>query len=298
MSRPRFGETIEARPQRLEAGKSRTRSSTSAGPDPAATLRRHDLLWPTRDRDDRTHALRTVTMSTATLSVVMPAYNETGLLEESVHEIIDGLRARQRSFEVLVIENGSSDGTAALARRLADELDELRTWSLPAADYGAALRDGILAATGDVVVTFDVDYFDFDFLDAALASLATDDELAVVVGSKRAPGADDRRPWTRRFVTAAFSELLRLGFGLKVSDTHGMKALRRRAIDPLARQSTFGTDLFDTELMIRVERAGLQIAVIGVTVEERRPSRTPVGRRVLRTLGGLVRLRRQLRSGH
>jgi hypothetical protein len=98
---------------------------------------------------------------------------------------------------------------------------------LPTADYGVALRHGALEATGDVIVNFDVDYYDLDFLKVAVDVLEGPDAPAVVIGSKRAPGARDERPWPRRLITSAFSMVLRRGFGLNVSDTHGMKALRR-----------------------------------------------------------------------
>jgi glycosyltransferase AglD len=111
------------------------------------------------------------------------------------------------------------------------------------------------------------------------------------VASKRAPGSRDKRPWPRRFVTAVFSWLLRVGFSLSVSDTHGMKAMRRARIEPLVRRCRFASDLFDTELVIRAERAGLGVAELPARAEERRPSRTPIWRRVPRTLAGLVALR-------
>ncbi len=222
----------------------------------------------------------------------MPAHNERALLEESVREVSDGLRAAGRAFELLVVENGSGDSTLALAQRLAATVPEVHVHTLTQPDYGKALRTGLVAATGDVVVTFDVDYYDLTFLDRALALMTRTDHAAdVVIASKRAAGAHDARPLLRRFVTAAFAVLLRVGFGLRVSDTHGMKALRRAAVEPLARRCRFGTDLFDTELVLRAERAGLVIVELPVRVEERRPSRTPIWRRVPRTLVGLTRLR-------
>jgi hypothetical protein len=153
------------------------------------------------------------------------------------------------------------------------------------------MRSGILAAIGDDVVVFDVDYYDADFVDRVLPLLRADDGPAIVVGSKRAPGTSDTRPWSRRMITAGFTTVLRMGFGLGVSDTHGMKAMRRVAVGPVVEQCRFGTDLFDTELVLRTERAGLRVGEVPVTVEERRPSRTPIARRIFRTLGGLVRLR-------
>jgi hypothetical protein len=156
------------------------------------------------------------------------------------------------------------------------------------------MRTGILSAVGTVVVVFDVDYFDPGFVDVVLPLLTAVDGPAIVVGSKRAPGTHDTRPWPRRAITAGFATVLRWGFGLQVSDTHGMKAMRRVAVEPIVARCRNGTDLFDTELVLRADRAGLAVAEVPVTVEERRPSRTPIARRIARTLVGLVRLRVQL----
>ena len=238
----------------------------------------------------------------------MPAFNEAELLELSVKEVVEGLRGRSDgsdgtdekptgSFEVIVVENGSRDATPELADRLAASTAEVFTLHLDVPDYGAALRAGLLAAEGDIVVNFDVDYYDLAFVTDALERLAAPDHPAIVVGSKRAEGARDERRGFRRLVTAVFSGILHYGFGLGVSDTHGMKAMRREAVEPLARACHNGTDLFDTELILRAERAGLVVVELPVVVVERRPSRSPIWRRVPRTLLGLLRLRLQLWRG-
>jgi dolichyl-phosphate beta-glucosyltransferase len=228
------------------------------------------------------------------LSVVMPAYNEAGFLDQTLKTLVTALRDRGLTFELVVVENGSTDSTLADARTFAADDDAVVVLTRPVADYGAAMRDGLLAARGDVVVVFDVDYFDPDFVDAVLPRLSVPGGPAIIVGSKRAPGTQDARPWTRRAITAGFSTVLRVGFGLSVSDTHGMKGLQRATVEPIARRCRNGTDLFDTELVLRADRAGLVIAEVPVTVEERRPARTPIARRIARTMVGLVRLRIQL----
>jgi glycosyltransferase involved in cell wall biosynthesis len=224
----------------------------------------------------------------------MPAYNEAELLELSVKEVTEGLRGRTGSYEVIIVENGSRDATSEIADRLAASTAEVVTLHLEVPDYGAALRAGLLAAEGDLVVNFDVDYYDLGFIADALERLAADDQPAIVVGSKRAEGARDERHGLRRLVTAVFSGILHYGFGLGVSDTHGMKAMRRETVEPLARACHNGTDLFDTELILRAERAGLVVVELPVVVVERRPSRSAIWRRVPRTLLGLLRLRLQL----
>lgn len=225
------------------------------------------------------------------VTVVLPAHNEADLLEDAVHEVVDGLRARGLSFEVVVVENGSTDDTAAIARRLAGEVAELRCLSMGEADYGRALRAGLLSAEGEVVVNFDVDWCDLGFLDRAVPMVAAGGGPAVVVGSKRAEGSADTRNRRRRLVTAGFSSVLHYGFGLSVSDTHGVKAMRRAVVVPLAERCRFGQDLFDTELVLRTERAGLGSAEIPVEVVERRPARSTMLSRIPRTLKGLGKLR-------
>lgn len=228
------------------------------------------------------------------VSVVVPAHNEEEILATTIGDLVHGLRDRGRAFEVLIEENGSTDGTVALAGSLAATHPEVVLRNHPTPDYGLALRRGLLAARGEVVVNFDVDYYDLAFLDAAEARLR--DGAAIVVGTKRGEGAQDDRPLARRIVTGGFAWMLHRGFGLQASDTHGMKALARAQVVPLAERCRLGTDLFDTELVLRAERAGLVVAEIPVRVEERRPARSPIARRVLRTLVGLRKLRLALRE--
>ena len=199
------------------------------------------------------------------------------------------------TFEVLVVENGSSDTTLADARAFAIADPVVRVLTRPRADYGEAMRVGILAAAGDVVVVFDVDYYDADFVDRVLPALTTADGPAIVVGSKRAPGTH-RHPALapprhhRGLRLAAAVRLRAAGVG---HPRHEGDAARPTVV-PIVERCWSGTDLFDTELVLRADRAGLAVAEVPVTVEERRPSRTPILRRVLRTMVGLVRLRVQL----
>jgi glycosyltransferase involved in cell wall biosynthesis len=230
-------------------------------------------------------------MTAPHVSIVMPAFNEAEILASSVRAVVEGLRDRDESFEVLVVENGSTDGTLGIARELSVELDEVRVEHRAEADYGRALRHGLLTAEGDAVVNFDTDFFDLDFLGAAVAQVLAPDGPAIVVGAKRGEGATDTRSPVRKLATWTFSTILRVVFGLKVSDTHGIKAMRRAAVRDYAEQCFSGQDLFDTELILRVERAGLGTAEIPVVVRELRPARSSFLSRVPRTLLGLCKLR-------
>ena len=231
------------------------------------------------------------------ISVVLPAFNESGMLDETVAAIHEGFTSREISFEIQIVENGSTDDTNQIAERICSRLSEVSTQSLGYADYGDALRAGLNSSGGEVAIIFDVDYFDLDFADSALEVLdwsSNPTGPVVVVGSKRAPGSSDNRSKLRRLATAIFSGILRRQFGLSLSDTHGMKVLNLAALRGVIDECQCGADLFDTEVIIRAERAGMIVAEVPVNVTELRPSRTSILRRVPRTLGGIVRLRRVL----
>lgn len=223
------------------------------------------------------------------LSIVMPAHNEAYYLRGSVEQVVAAGRRRAWQFEVILVENGSADRTAEVAASLTAAHREVRTLSWPEADYGAALRAGFEAAAGDVVVNFDVDYVDTDFAETAAALVRSG--AAVVIGSKRCSGAADRRGPARRAATAVFVGLLKAAFGLHASDTHGLKAMDRRKLAPLVAVTRSRADIFDTELVLRAERAALRVEEVPVAVAETRPARTALARRVPRTVKGLVRLR-------
>lgn len=224
----------------------------------------------------------------------MPAYNEELFLADSVNTVRAGLLATGEPFEIVVVENGSTDATGTVLGELTATFPEIRALRLPDPDYGEALRQGVLSARGEQVVIFDVDYYDLEFLASARTRFAGPNPPAAVVASKRGPGAVDARPRHRRLITAAFAGVLRLLFGAGLPDTHGIKLLDRAAVVPLVAACGQAPDLFDSELILRAQRAGLRVDYLPVEVRELRPPRSSVLRRVPRTLVGLGKLRWRL----
>jgi glycosyltransferase involved in cell wall biosynthesis len=228
---------------------------------------------------------------TPTISVVIPIHNEAAYLPGAVAELFAELESVPAAVEVILAENGSTDDTAAVAERLAASHRELRTLSLPEPNYGGAMRAGFGAATGEWVVNFDIDYFSAPFLREALAMAESAD---LVLASKRIAGSEDRRGALRRAGTAVFNLLLRVLFRSKVTDTHGMKMIRKSVVDAVLPFVRSTLDLFDTELVIRAERAGYRIREVPVVVEEKRDARSSFISRVPRTLVGIFRMRLRL----
>jgi len=224
---------------------------------------------------------------TLAISILIPIYNEEQILEESVREIIAGVDAHGIPYELVLCENGSKDRTVEIAERLCEELPTLRLLRCPIPNYGAALAMGIREARGTNVVCFEIDFFDVPFVEIANVLLKKYD---AVIGSKRARGARDRRPFIRRLITWGFNVFLRIVFKFTGTDTHGIKAFRAEPVRPIVDACKTDRDIFTTELVIRMERADLRMCELPLEIVERRPAPVNILRRVPSTLKNLWRL--------
>ncbi|MBZ0292992.1 MAG: glycosyltransferase family 2 protein [Anaerolineae bacterium] len=218
------------------------------------------------------------------ISIVIPIHNEELLLESLVSGITSGLTDFSEPYEIILCENGSQDRTLDLAQRLAESDSHLVVLTSTQASYGAAIRRGILNSHGERIIVFNADLWDMDFLRDAYQLLARYD---IVIASKRHHDSHDNRPFNRRLITWGFNFVLRLLFGFTGTDTHGMKAFRRATIAPIVRRCLTDREIFDTEVILRAQRAGLSMTELPTTVEETRPSRYSTFARVPRTLKDL-----------
>jgi glycosyltransferase involved in cell wall biosynthesis len=237
------------------------------------------------------------------VSIVIPVYNEEGILREAVTELLEGLdvlktalHAPELTFEVIIAENGSRDRTAELATHLADEFPEVKTFSLGEPNYGKALRRGILEATGTFVICEEIDLCDLDFQRRALEHLRHND-CDMVIGSKAMKGASDERPILRRAATKVINGMLRVALDFRGTDTHGLKAFRRETLLPVVEACVIDRDLFASELVIRAGRSGLDVIEIPIKLHEKRPPAINLVKRVPNVMRGLAKLTYVIRFG-
>ena len=228
-----------------------------------------------------------------TVTVVIPVHNESSYLSEALPQLFAELESVNADVRVVIAENGSTDNTPDLVRDAMRTYPSLGLIELPTPDYGAAMREGFLRSSTDWVANFDIDYFSGEFLNDAL-DLA--DSADIVLASKRVEGADDQRGGMRIFATWTFNQILRVVLSSGVSDTHGMKLVRKNVVDAIGPDVISTTDLFDTELVVRAERAGFRIAELPASVVELRDAKSSLVKRVPRTLSGVWKIRRELKK--
>ena len=228
-------------------------------------------------------------------SIVLPVHNEAAMLRSVVSDCLAWQWRGTGAAEILIVENGSKDGSAALADELASKEPRLRVLHMPRADYGAALRRGIVEARGSFIAHFSVDFMDWSFLAEALSLLASGG-ADLVVGSKYIKSSRDGRSPLRRLPGFLFSRFTSLLLRCTVSDTHGIKAMRAACCQPLAAACRLEGALFDHEFVLAAIDEGLRIVEVPVTLRELRPSRRPLPLVMAEATGDLLKLAWQRRG--
>jgi glycosyltransferase involved in cell wall biosynthesis len=235
------------------------------------------------------------------VSVVIPVYNEEGIVVRATEAIMRHLDSLEKSYEIFLCENGSRDQTWKLASDLAKKFPQIRALQIGSpgqGNYGKALKTGILAARGTYVINDEIDIGNFDFYDEALSILESEPRVAMVVGSKTLASSNDQRPLIRRFATWCVNMLLRTALGFRGTDTHGLKAWRRKLLESLVRDCITERDVFTSEFVIRTERAGHLVKEIPIEIAETRAARIPLVKRVPHVLKNIWQLFIALRLGN
>lgn len=237
-----------------------------------------------------------MTVANPRISIVIPVYNEEGILHAAVVDLRERLAPLGWSYEVILAENGSRDRTVAIADELAAKYPEVRSFSIGEPNYGKALKQGILEARGELVICDEIDLCDADFHQRAVRLLDSR-EADMVIGSKLIEGAEDDRPWARHAASLVYTGLLRATLGFRGTDTHGLKAFRRDKLLDIARACLVDRDVFASEFVIRAYRAGVPIKEIPVRVVEKRPPSINLVKRVPNVLKNVVKLTWAIRLG-
>jgi dolichyl-phosphate beta-glucosyltransferase len=238
-------------------------------------------------------------MTPPELTIVIPALNEAGRILPTLAAIRDAAQTRNAAWEVLVIDDGSSDGTSTAiggfdaAERAVRVLRNGRNRG-----KGYSVRRGLRAAQGAAILLCDADLSaPIDQLDRLWR--AHEDGVDVVIGSRDVPGAhvNPRQPLGRRVAARCFRALRRMLMLREIRDTQcGFKLLSRRAAQDIVAFMQVDGWLFDVEMLAVARRRGWRIREVGVVWRNDADSRL----RTLSAIGPSVRdllaIRRRVRG--
>lgn len=204
------------------------------------------------------------------LTILMPCLNEAETIEVCIEKAQAFLRRAGVKGEVLIADNGSTDGSQALAERLG-----ARVVPIPARGYGAALMGGVNAARGRYVIMGDADdSYDFSRLDAMVEALRSGAEL--VMGNRFKGGIQKgAMPFLHRYLgNPVLSFLGRLFFSIPVGDFHcGLRGFDRNSLLTLGLHSP-GME-FASEMVVKASMAGLAMVEVPTTLSPDGRSRPP-----------------------
>jgi len=235
-------------------------------------------------------------LSDPAITVFIPVYNEAKIIIPKIKGLIDYMSERFDSYEVLIVENGSSDETLHLAKEVSETFPCIRIISIPQASFSRAIIEGTLNSKGEKVVWLGIDYAsDIDFIEKAIKVL---DSADVVLGSKRL--GKDRRGFDRRTVNLVYNLLVRLIFKLRFADVEGYQAYRRSKVADLIGQVTAEGHVFNLEFLLLAERHSFIVKEVPIEVREVRESRYLTGlksliQKMLLSFREFIRLKRQYR---
>ena len=197
----------------------------------------------------------------ASISLVLPAYNEAENIEPLVAEAIPALEASADDYEIIVVDDGSADGTAEVTRRVMETYPAVRLVEHEVnKGFGAAVFTGFTSATKDWIFYTDADR---QFVLSELERFVPYMDQADLIAGYRAPRRD---PFLRVFYGKGWSALCTLTFGYTVRDVDcGFKLFRREIIEELAPQIESRGATFSIEWLVRAKRAGYRFVELPVS---------------------------------
>ncbi len=188
--------------------------------------------------------------TTPYLSLIVPSYNAAAYIEDSIMRIVGALEVFGRPFEVLVVCDGASDGTAEAARRVSDPRVTVKTYVCNEGK-GYAIKTGVAEARGDLIGWLDCDLdIPPEVIVRYAGILAKNNAVDAVVGSKRHPESDVVYPIARRAYSVGYQVLIRLLFRVNCRDTQvGAKVFRRAMLETVVPLLLVKRYAFDLEVL-------------------------------------------------
>jgi dolichyl-phosphate beta-glucosyltransferase len=232
------------------------------------------------------------------LSLVVPAFNEEARLLETLPAMWQFLKSRFFRFELIMVDDGSTDGTAAVVEAFAQEHPGVSLISYqPNRGKGYALRLGVLKARGDLVLFTDADLSTpLDEFERLLEPIVSGNDIAIASRAARGARRLVRQPWYRELAGRCFNLMVQCLAVPGVLDTQcGFKLFPREVAHELFAQYEEDGFGFDIELLHIARRLGYRIAEVPVRWMHRDGSKVRMRRDAPRMLAALLRIRRRHR---
>jgi glycosyltransferase involved in cell wall biosynthesis len=203
------------------------------------------------------------------ISIVLPAYNEALRIEKCVREVERAVSSLSSSYEIIIAEDGSTDGTHCIAASLSESNSHLSFLHSPVRlGKGKAIKNALRSARGDIIVFMDVD------LSANINALPHILQIAkqqrgLAIGSRHVKGARVRRPFTRTLFSLTYNLFARMLFLDGIRDHQcGFKAMSREVAEVIRDNVKSDGFFLDTEIILQCKRLGFPVVEVEVEWSE------------------------------
>ncbi len=206
------------------------------------------------------------------ISVIVPAYNEGSHIYDSLTETIETLDKLARDYEIILVDDGSTDNTHAEADRATSHLDHVKIVRHKSnLGKGEALKYGFRFVNGDLVAFLDADLDLHPHQLQVLYEHMQTKDADVVIGSKRHPESVVDYPTNRKIMSNAYFVIVKTLFGLPVRDTQtGIKIFKHEVLKRVFPRIVVKRYAYDLELLVNAQRLGYQIIEAPITLDFRR----------------------------
>ncbi len=225
------------------------------------------------------------------LSLIIPCFNEAAIIGGTIDAVTEFLAGAGRTYEIVVGDDGSTDGTHRIVLDAAARDSRVRlSRSDTHRGKGAILTQALLDAHGEVLAFIDADLeIDVRMLAPLLDAIAAGADVAI--GSKVIHEAWKARPLRRRIATRGYNLLVQFLLGSRLADHQaGIKAFRRQPARELLRSIDNPRWTWDTEFLVGAQAARLRIVEVPVTTTYQRPSKVSLLRQPAEMASEILRL--------
>lgn len=230
------------------------------------------------------------------VSLVIPAYNESKIILDTLHTVSAKLAELAEDYEIILVDDGSTDNMTGLVLNCRDPHVRLESYS-PNRGKGRAVRTGMLAARGDIILCTDADLaYGVDVFGVILDRFAFSG-ADLIIGSRHLDEEGYRNyPPLRVLMSKCFSLLSHKISGLTYDTQCGIKGYRQAAARQIFSKCIIDGFSFDFEVLMRADKLGLKVEEIPVSVINFRESKVNVVRDSLRMFRDVFRIRRAVRK--
>ncbi len=233
------------------------------------------------------------------VSLILPAYNEAERLKGTVRQVANALYKITPSFEIIIAEDGSTDGTDRIAEELAKKYPYIKHMhSKDRLGRGKALNRAFKSSDGEILAYIDVDLAtDLKHLEELINSIS-EDGYDFSMGSRMLKESDVKRSFTRLIASKGFNLLTRLLLKSEIKDHQcGFKAFKREPLFDILDEVKDNHWFWDTEILVRAQRRGYKIKELPVKWRCGSKTKVDLKRDVIGMGTQIIRLWRELKNG-